>query len=109
RATGQLSPLAAAKAAGPSPYLQGSWEYKVVDGKTGYPVAAVIDLVYLEARLVPVRKQLRTDREGFARGQGLPPGRYQLTLQAQGYHLVTEVRFLRPEAPDRATYRIQPT
>jgi hypothetical protein len=118
--TGDLGPVAAwqqrrntgslgkpGQPAVPSPYLQGSWEYRAIDGRTGYPVIAVVELVFMEARVVPVRRKQQADGQGWVRGQGLPPGRYQLTVGAPGYSSLSEVRFLRPDAPDRALFRLQ--
>lgn len=96
-----------ASAGGPSPYLQGSWEYFVVDGATGQPVPAQVELSFTEARLVPVRRRQSADARGLIKGKGLPVGRYQLTVMAAGYHPISEVRFLRAEMPDKAVYRLQ--
>ena len=68
----------------------------------------MIELTFLEARLMPVRRRQQCDHEGWIKGQGLPPGRYQMTLQAAGYHAQTEVRFLRADTADHSLYRMQP-
>ena len=86
----------------------GSWEYRVLSQRGGMPLTAVIELAFLEARAVPVRKRLMADRQGWIVGRGLPPGAYQLTVQAAGHHPISEVRQLNADAPDHAVFHLQP-